>query len=118
MSIIGNILPRGILHARVNATADGDNTLIAAPGAGKRIVVLNYSLRFVGAGAFQVKSGAAGSVHFDEVGVASPGARVTFAGTHDGPAWVGDDNAALVVNNFAGGDTLGHVTFYIRGAHG
>jgi hypothetical protein len=101
-------------YARVNATADGDNTIVAAPGVGQRILALGYSLRFVGAGPFVVKSGAAGSVHLEETGVAAPGARVSYSGG-DGysGAFLCDVNAALVVNNFATGDTLGHVTYRI-----
>lgn len=105
---------RSVKYARVNATADGDNTLVAAPGAGLRILVLGYQLRFVGAGAFVVKSGAAGTTHLDEVGVASPGTRLSYSGNDaDAGAWLGDENAALVVNNFATGDTLGHITYRI-----
>jgi hypothetical protein len=99
---------------RVNATSDGDNTVIAAPGANKRIRVLGYQLRFVGAGlAVTVKSGAAGTVHLDEVGAAAPGQRLDYTGTVDGQAFNCDPNAALVVNNAAGADTLGHVTYYV-----
>lgn len=100
-------------HARVNATSDGDNTLVAAPAENRRIVVLGYQLRFVGAGAFQVKSGAAGSVHLDEIGVASPGTRLSYSGTLHGPAFECDAGLALVVNNFATGDTLGHLTYTV-----
>lgn len=114
MAIAANVAPKGIESVRVNATADGDNTLVPAPGAGRRIVVLGYQLRFIGAGAFVLKSGAAGTTHLEEVGVAAPGTRLTYSGTHDGQAFVCDDNAALVVNNFATGDTLGHLTYYVR----
>lgn len=97
----------------VSATADGDNTLVAAPGKDKIIVVLGYQLRFVGAGAFVVKSGASGTTHLEEVGVAAPGTRLAYNGTLDGPAFRCDVNQALVVNNFATGDTLGHVTYVV-----
>lgn len=106
--------PRNVQYVAVNATADGDNTLVAAPGAGKRILVLNYQLRFVGAGAFTVKSGAGGTTHLVETGVASPGARVTFNGDLESGAFLCDENAALVVNNFATGDTLGHLAYLVR----
>lgn len=114
MGVISQVAAKGVLHARVNATADGDNTLVAAPGAKKQIVVLGYQFRFIGAGAFTVRSGAAGTIHLEEVGVASPGQRNSYPGTVDGPAFVCDENTALVVNNFATGDTLGHLTYFIR----
>lgn len=109
--------PKQLKFARVNALADGDNTLIAAPSGGvnEAILVLGYSLRFIGAGAFQLKSGAAGSVHLDEVGLAAPGQRVQFnGGDGDGvAAFQCDPGAALVVNNFATGDVTGHITYRI-----
>jgi hypothetical protein len=114
VSVLPEIAAKGLQTVRANALNDGDNTLIVAPGERKRIVVVGYQLRFVGAGAFQVKSGAGGTVHLDEVGVAAPGTRLTYSGTHDGPAIVCDENAALVVNNVATGDTFGHLTFFIR----
>lgn len=105
---------RSVRYAPVNATADGDNTLVAAPGAGMRILVLGYQLRFIGAGAFVVKSGAAGTTHLTEVGVAAPGTRLSYVGNDsDAGAFICDENAALVVNNFATGDTLGHITFRV-----
>lgn len=70
--------PRSVQYAAVSATADGDNTIIAAPGAGKRILVLNSQLRFLGAGAYTLKSGAAGTSHLVETGAAVPGTRLTF----------------------------------------
>lgn len=114
MAVTSNVAPKAIESIRVNATTDNDNTLIPAPGVGRRIVVLGYQLRFIGAGAFILKSGAAGTTHLEEVGVVAPGTRLSYPGTHDGQAFVCDDNAALVVNNFPTGDTLGHLTFYVR----
>lgn len=106
--------PRNVQYVRVNATSDGDNTIVAAPGAGKRILVLNYQLRFVGAGAYTIKSGAGGTTHLEEVGVAAPGTRLTFSGDLESGAFLCDDNAALVVNNVAAGDTLGHLAYLVR----
>lgn len=109
---------RGVKYKAVSATADGDNTLVAAPGVGLRILVLGYHFRFTGpAGgeAVTVKSGAAGTTHLVDVAGSTPfGVSRIYTGTDsDAGAFICDENAALVVNNAVGVDTLGHITFRI-----
>src|SRR2546427_1864618 len=93
---------------RVNATADGDNTVIAAPGAGQRIIVLAILLTgLTTAGVALIRSGAAGTVH-GEVSLGTSGG-VGLSGSAREPLFVCDSNAALVVNCSAGLDVKGLV---------
>lgn len=103
-----------VQRAIVNATADGDNTVVAAPGAGKSILILGYNLRAIGAGIAILKSGAAGSEIDSVTGVAAPGTRMQ-SGTVDQEVGVGlvASNQALVINNAAGVDTTGYVAYRI-----
>jgi hypothetical protein len=108
---------KSINTVAVNATADGNNTVVAAPGANKKIVVLGYQLRMVGAvggEAITVRSGTAGTIHLSELAAATPGARIAYAGDNEGPAFVCDENALLNINTAAGGDVLGHLTYVVR----
>lgn len=105
-----------VRYTAVSATADGDNTVIAAPGAGKAILVLNYSFRMLGAvggEAVTVRSGAAGTVHLVEVAATTPGARVTHQGDPEVGAFLLDANTALNINNAAGADVFGHLAYRI-----
>lgn len=110
--------PRSVQTVRVLATSDGDNTVVAAPGAGKRILVLGYQLRYLGAvggEAVTIRSGAAGTIHYSEVAATTPGARPpSYVGDLESPAFLCDDNALLNINNAAGADTIGHITYVIR----
>jgi hypothetical protein len=97
---------------RVQATADGDNTVIAAPGAGKAIVVFGFVLTGqTTAGTALLRSGAAGTVHAD-LSLGTSGG-VDFQGTERNPAFICDTNAAFVINNSAGLDTKGMVQYSI-----
>lgn len=104
-----------IQRVTVSATNDGDNTVIANPGAGKAILVLGGRLRAVGAATLViVKSGAAGSVHADfTAAAAAPGAVVQFDSDPDVGAFQTDANSALVINNTAGVDTFGFLAYRI-----
>lgn len=100
----------------INATVDGDNPLILAPGAGLRIRVLTLILTGqTTAGTAIVRSGAAGTIHGRfALGIATNG--VAIAGTVDNPPFDCDANASLVCNNSAGLDVLGMVTYIVINA--
>jgi hypothetical protein len=96
---------------RVNATADGDNTIVAAPGAGRRLVV--YGLVLTGqttAGVALLRSGAAGTIHGD-FSLGTSGGVSLSATIEFGPMIVCDTNAALILNNSAGLDVRGIVVY-------
>lgn len=97
----------------VNAVNDGDQTILAAPGAGLAIVVFNFILTgATTAGTATVKSGA--TTH----GTFSLGTSggVSLDGSVANPLFVCEPNQALVVNNSAGLDTKGMVVYGIRNA--
>lgn len=94
--------------ARINATSDGENTVIEGT-AGKTIVVLGYAINVNAAGvvAFKDSTATRASFEFSDTGGAS------YAGGIDCPAFelaVGKD---LIVENAAGVDTLGHLTYLL-----
>jgi hypothetical protein len=99
----------------VNATADGDNTLIAAPGAGLCIVVFGFVLTgATTAGQAILKSGAGGTTHA-RLSLGTSGG-VGIDADERAPAFVCDANAALVVNCATGQDVLGMIVYGIRNA--
>lgn len=102
-----------IQRVTVNAANDGDNTVIAAPGPGKALLVIGYALRSVGAGISIVKSGAAGSQHDSVTGVAAPGTRFGDDAHPDVGIFMTDVNQPLVINNAAGVDTFGFIAYRI-----
>lgn len=110
------VTPSGynVQRVRVAATADGDNTVIAAPGANKAILLLGYNLRSIGAGISILRSGAAGSEIDSVTGVAAPGTKMQAFGSSEevGVGFV-DANTALVVNNAAGVDVTGYVVYRV-----
>lgn len=96
--------------AVINATSDGDNTVVAAV-SGKRIRVLGYVLNVNAAGTVQWKSGAStalsGAMEFvDGGGVAA--APVTPYGKYWFKTGVGE---ALVLTTAVGVDGLGHLIY-------
>src|SRR3989442_625406 len=93
----------------VNATADAANTLVAAPGAGQRIVVLGFVLTGqTTAGTAILKSGSGGTTHA-RLSLGTSGG-VSYDTNERAPMAFCDSNQALVVNNSAGLDVLGVVT--------
>lgn len=104
-------------YIRVNATADGDNTVIAAPGAGKRLVIVSFQLQITAvAVTLTLRSGAAGTIHATFSGVAAGVQTFTFRGDRDSPAFICDANTAFNINNGVALDTLGFVVYMIEGA--
>lgn len=103
-----------IKHARINATSDGDNTIVSNSDVDKAIVVLSYALNVNAAGVvqFQDSAGSAvvnGSFEFVDGGGAS------YAGSPDAPAFKLAKGVGLEVNTAAGVDALGHVTYVLAG---
>jgi hypothetical protein len=90
-------------YVRVNATADGDNTVIAAPSAGERIVVLSYALNVNAAGVVTASPGVYASFEFPDSGGAVYGGPV--------PAFELPKSLGFEINNAAGVDTTGHITY-------
>jgi hypothetical protein len=102
--------PKRVAHIRVNATADGDNPIVPAPGAGKAIMVLSYQLDVVGAGAATIRS-AGSNIHYVITGVAAPGVSRSHVADPDVGAFIVTADTALIVNNAAGVDTTGHIAY-------
>jgi hypothetical protein len=97
-------------YARANATADGDNVLIAAPGAREQITVLGYALNVNAAGVIILQDSAnvpVASFEFVDSG------GMAYAGGFDCPAFELPVGTGLEVNNAAGVDTTGHITYVI-----
>jgi hypothetical protein len=94
---------------RINAAADGDNTLIAAVAGQKIVVISLVATGQTTAGVALLRSGAAGTIHCD-LSLGTSGG-ITVAGTERVPLFVCDAGAALVCNNSAGLDVRGMVTF-------
>lgn len=96
------------LFTKLDAQADGDNTIIAGV-AGKQIRVLGYHLMATGAGTVIFKDAIDFRAYFS---LAANGAA-TYAGTHDAPAFDCAVGQALTVTNPAGVDTKGHITYVL-----
>lgn len=100
-------------YKTVAATADGDNTLIAAPGANQQIKVLGFVLNnATTAGLSILKSGASGTEHA-RLDLALRDA-VPYAGDESVPAFECDKGAALVANNATGVDLLGFLVYTVE----
>jgi hypothetical protein len=102
-----------VLTAVIAATADGDNTVVAAV-TGKKIRVLGYVLTVNAAGTVQWKSGAStaksGAMEFPDGGGAAPGLCDPATGGFWFETAAGE---ALVLATAAGVDGLGHVTYLL-----
>lgn len=102
--------------AAISATADGDNEVVAAPAAGKKIRVLGYVLNVNAAGTVQWKSGAtvkSGAMEFvDGGGLVAPCVDPT------GEVFWFDCGAAeaLILTCAVGVDALGHLVYQIVNA--
>lgn len=99
----------GVEFVRVNATLDGDNTVITGR-SNERILVLGYALNVNAAGVITLQDSAASpAIHasFELV----DGGGVSYAGGPDCPAFVVASGLNFEISNAAGVDTLGHITF-------
>lgn len=96
-------------YVRVNATADGDNTIVAAV-AGKAIRVLGYVLVVSAAGEIALQDTAASPVVHASFVLAANGG-VSYAGGLGAPALETASGTGLEINNPVGVDTKGHLTY-------
>lgn len=100
-----------IFDVAVDVAASTTGTLVAAPGAGKRIVVVNYVLVSLNDGTVQFKSAStakSGAMNTGDWG------GVSFPGTVKGPAFRCGTNEALTLTTGAQvGGTQGHLSYYI-----
>lgn len=98
-------------YAVVNATADGDNEIIAAV-AGKKIRVLSYVLTgaSVGGGTVTLQDTAGTPVAHLKLAVANNGGFV-YVGDWNLPAFETASGEGLEVNNPSGSDTFGRMTY-------
>jgi hypothetical protein len=114
----GSVLPDPVVNssavavplkfASVNATADGDNTVISGV-ASKKLRILGYALMATGAGTLSLKS--AGTTVLGRVRASGDGAGAAYAGGVDAPACETATAEAFVINNPTGVDTVGHVSY-------
>lgn len=100
----------GIQHINVAATADGDNALVTGV-EGKIIQVVSYNLNVVGAGLAILRDATAHTARATLQGAATTGIVYTFSGTPHSPAFVCAPGEGLEVNNAAGIDTQGHLSY-------
>lgn len=98
-------------YARVNATSDGDNEVIAAV-AGKTILVLGYVLNVNAAGVVTLQDGAASPVIFASFELVD-GGGVSYEGGVACPAFRVTKGSAFEISTAAGVDCLGHVTYVL-----
>lgn len=87
--------------ANIAAAASGNNTLVAAPGEGKRIKVHGWVAKSSNTVSVYLRSGTAGSFHFGDATnpAVLASAVVLQAPVSDNTPWFQcDDNEALVVN--------------------
>lgn len=95
-----------IQFARVNASTDGDNTVVAAVAA-KKIRVLGYNLTSRTAGLLTIRSAAAGAILAELDLVADT--PVPYSGP--APAFETAAGELLNFNVAAGVDVVGHLTY-------
>jgi len=110
---------KGLLHqiagdadfqfVRVNATADNDNTIVSGV-PGKKLRVISYALVVSAAGTITIQDTQSTPVVFAQFPLAANGG-VSFAGGLQAPAFETAAGKGIEINNPAGVDTLGHLTY-------
>lgn len=103
--------PADVKFAKVDATADGDNTVIAAV-TGKKIRVLGYVLTGVStAGAtFTIQDTATTPVVHAKLSLPATGG-VAYSGGLEAPAFETAAGTGVEINNPTGADALGHMVY-------
>lgn len=101
-----------VKFARINATADGDNTVVAAV-ASKKIRVCGYALSVTAAGTISLQDTATTPAVHAQFSLAANGV-VSYAGDCNAPAIETAAGEGVEVNNPTGVDTLGHLTYVER----
>lgn len=100
-----------ITFARINATSDGDNTVITGT-TGYKIRVLSYAFTLNAAGVVTVQdsAGTPGVLASFEL---TDGGGVSFAGGFDAPAFDVTSGLNLEFSMAAGVDALGHIAYVL-----
>jgi hypothetical protein len=98
-----------IQFSRINATSDGDNTVVTGK-SGFKIRVLGYSVTANAAGVIAFQDSAASPVIFASFEEADSASH-SYAGTFESPAFDVTSGLNLEVTNAASVDTLGHVSY-------
>jgi hypothetical protein len=114
----GSVLPDPIINssavavplkfASINATADGDNTAIAAVG-GKKLRIVGGRITCTGAGTISFKTGGGGVI--DRFISSANGSGFADRGGVDCPLFETVSGEALLLNNPAGIDSVGSLTY-------
>jgi len=107
-----SVQPYELKHARINATADGANTVIAAV-AGSSIIVLGYGLTVNAAGVITFQDSAGSPAVFASFELVDSGG-ISYAGTIESPAFRVAEGNGFVISNATGVDTLGHITYVLK----
>jgi hypothetical protein len=97
-------------NAVVNAAASGDNTIIAAPGAGKQIEVRGYHIVSANTVTATWKSGSTALSGPMSMAVGNPFTPYSWAD----PVFLLGANEALVLTLGGSVQVSGHVTYVIR----
>lgn len=100
-----------IQFARVNATSDGDNTVITGT-SGFKIRVLGYNVTANAAGVVSFQDSASSAVTFGSFELLDSGSH-SYAGSFECPAFDVTSGLNLEVNCATGVDLLGHVTYVL-----
>jgi hypothetical protein len=107
----------GIKSAAVNATADGENEIVAAV-AGKTIEVIGFCLTAFHASAaaeIDLRSGTSNTVHARfQSGLAAALSAISLMGSVKEPLFLCDVGDSLVINNGTGVDTKGIVIYRMK----
>lgn len=98
-----------IKFAKIEATADGDNVIVAAV-TGTKIRIIAFALTVTAAGTITLQDTAATPVVHAKFGLAANGG-VSYAGGVTAPAFETAVGTGFEINNPVGVDTLGFVTF-------
>lgn len=94
---------------RVNATADGDNTVVAAV-SGKKLRVIGYAISATAAGVATFQDTAGTPVVFASFPLAANGG-VVYDGGPECPAFETASGAGIEINCATGQDITGHMTY-------
>ena len=107
----------GIKSVAVNATADGENEIVAAI-AGKSIVVVGGTLtawHATAAAQYDLRSGTSNTVHARfQSGLVNAPVVILLEGDERAPCFMCDVGDSLALNNAAGVDTTGYIKYMLR----
>jgi hypothetical protein len=104
-----NRAPITLKFARINATADGDN-LVVAGVAGKKLRVLGISFAITAAGTITIQDTQGTPAIFAQYPLATNGG-LSYGGGLDAPMFETGSGFGIEINNPAGVDTLGMLNY-------